>query len=69
MIQFELLLFSKSVLRKDETSEVERLYRIYSGCLEYLVYLLHRMRSLLAIFRINHGMPLLAARTYRRRSL
>ncbi|XP_070206801.1 regulator of G-protein signaling 9-binding protein-like isoform X2 [Littorina saxatilis] len=45
---------SKSSLKKDDATESERLYRIYSGCLEYLVYLLHKIKSLLSIFHINN---------------
>ncbi|XP_076466027.1 uncharacterized protein LOC143297512 [Babylonia areolata] len=48
------LIRSKSSLKKEEGNQVERLYRIYSGCLEYLVYLLGKLRSLLCLFHLHN---------------
>lgn len=47
------LMKSRSSLKKDVVSEVEKLYRIYSGCLEYLVHLMHKVRFLLLTFDIH----------------
>ncbi|KAL8565249.1 hypothetical protein ACOMHN_001147 [Nucella lapillus] len=48
------LIRSKSSLKTEEGKEVERVYRLYCGCLEYLVYLLHKLRPLLALFHLNN---------------